>query len=123
MKKTFFVLLFLPFMLFSKEKEGVINDWQARLEYARLLRNSERYEDAIAQYQKLLNETPENATLKFELAELYSWQKNYEESLKLYQELLEKNPSDIQLRRKYAMVLMWMGKDNEAIKELESTLQ
>lgn len=105
------------------ELKDEIPDAKARLEYARLLVNLNRFDEATIQYEKLLKEKNVSPQIKLELAELYSWEKKYDESLALYEELLEKNQEDKQLRRKYAFVLMWKGDEKKAAEELEKTLE
>ncbi|WP_027183311.1 tetratricopeptide repeat protein [Desulfovibrio inopinatus] len=50
-----------------------ITTQQARLELARLLSYSKRYDEAIAEYKMLLKDTPDDFTVQAELARVYYW--------------------------------------------------
>ncbi len=70
--------------------EEDIPDWQARWELARLLSYMQRYEEAIAQYEQLLQEKPDLTEAKQELARIYYW----DGQLKRSEELFEKLPRE-----------------------------
>lgn len=80
------------------------------------------YDRAVAAYRRLLERRPEDARVRFRLAEVLSWQKKYELSLLEYRKVVKALPEDVQVRRKYAFVLSWAGYREEAIAELKKTL-
>lgn len=55
------------------------NDWNARLEYARLLSYSKKYAESETEYRKLLKEKPHSILVKIELAKIYSYQNKSKE--------------------------------------------
>lgn len=71
-------------------REKNITDWDARLEYARLLSNLQRYNEAMEQYQKLLKEKPDSNVVQVEIAQVLYYQGKHREAL----EILEKIPSE-----------------------------
>jgi len=66
-----------------------ITDWDARLEYARLLSNMQRYDESLVQLQKLLIGKPDSSTVQIEIAQVFYYQGKQKEAL----HLLEKIPS------------------------------
>lgn len=75
----------------SPAQEKQLTDWEARLEYARLLRNLQRYEEALVQYQMLLKEKPGSNKVQIEIAQVLYYQGKHKEAL----ELLEKMPPEV----------------------------
>lgn len=75
----------------SPAQEKQLTDWEARLEYARLLRNLQRYEEALVQYHMLLKEKPGSNKVQIEIAQVLYYQGKHKEAL----ELLEKMPPEV----------------------------
>jgi thioredoxin-like negative regulator of GroEL len=74
----------------KQEKLGKeITDFDARLEYARLLSNMHRYDEALTQLNNLLISKPDSAQVQIEMAQVFYYQGKHTEAL----ELLEKIPS------------------------------
>lgn len=74
----------------KKEVSHTVTDWDARLEYARLLSNLKRYDESLIQYKKLLSEKPDSVGVQSEIAHVMYYQGKIEEALNL----LEQLPSD-----------------------------
>lgn len=68
-------------------KKTVIEDWDARLEYARLLKNLQRYNESYDQYQRLLKEKPDSSQIKIELAEILYYKGKKREALESLEEI------------------------------------
>lgn len=66
-----------------------VTDWDARLEYARLLSNMHRYDESLIQLHKLLTAKPDSTSAQIEIAQIFYYQGKYQEVL----QLLEKIPS------------------------------
>lgn len=64
-----------------------IQDWQARLELARVLSYQKKYEESIQEYRKVLSEKPDSLEAKIELAAALAYSGQEEESLKSIQSL------------------------------------
>ena len=74
----------------KQEKLGKeITDFDARLEYARLLSNMQRYDDALAQLGNLLDSNPNSIPVQIEMAQVLYYQGKHQEAL----DSLEKIPS------------------------------
>ncbi len=63
----------------------VIPDWQARLELARILSYLKRYDESIAEYEKVLKEKPEALSAKVELARVFFWSGQTEKAFRILQ--------------------------------------
>ncbi len=61
-----------------------IQDWQARLELARLLSYVERYEQSITHYRKVLQEKPDLIEARLELARVYYWMDETDKAEELF---------------------------------------
>jgi tetratricopeptide (TPR) repeat protein len=68
-----------------------IPDWQARLELARLLSYVKRYDESLAEYQKVLQEKPDLTEARLEMAAVLYWGGRPEEALSL----LEQTPREL----------------------------
>lgn len=66
-----------------------IPDWQARLELARLLSYTERYEDSAAQYKKLLEQKPGLVEARLELARVLYWKGDMDEAERIFSSVPE----------------------------------
>lgn len=67
-----------------------IPDWQARLELARLLSYVKRYDESLAEYQKVLKEKPDLVDARLEMAAVLYWSGHAGEALNL----LEQTPPE-----------------------------
>lgn len=68
-------------------------DWDARLEYARVLSYLKKFQEAEHEYEKLSAEKPDSSLVKIELAQMYYYQEKYNEALKLLDALPESDQS------------------------------
>lgn len=81
---SFFGMFFLPLNAKDDSPKLInseISDWDARLEYARLLSYMQRYDESLEQFKILLEEKPEAIEPKIEIAKILYYQKNYQEAL------------------------------------------
>ena len=69
-----------------------IPDWVARLELARVLSYVKRYDESIAEYQKLLKEKPDLTEAKIEMARVLFWKGDQQGAASILQQL---PPADI----------------------------
>ncbi|QLH36681.1 MAG: tetratricopeptide repeat protein [Parachlamydiaceae bacterium] len=68
-----------------------MTDWEARLEYARLLSNLHRYEEALTQLNKLLKEKPDSSLVLIEVAKIYYYEGKNIEALQILEKLPAKD--------------------------------
>jgi tetratricopeptide (TPR) repeat protein len=61
-----------------------IPEWQARLELARLLSYTERYDESIAEYRKVLLARPDMHEVGIEMARVFYWSGRPDEAFDLY---------------------------------------
>lgn len=73
----------------SPEFKDEIQDWQARLELARLLSYVERYEESIAQYRRVLQEKPDLVQVRLELARVYYWTDDIDKAEEMFASIPE----------------------------------
>lgn len=66
-----------------------IPDWQARLELARLLSYTERYEASAGQYRKLLEQKPDLVEARLELARVLYWKGDMGEAERIFSSVPE----------------------------------
>ena len=66
-----------------------IPDWQARLELARLLSYTKRYQESVLQYKKILNEKPGLAEARLELARVLYWKGDLDEAEQMFSSVPE----------------------------------
>lgn len=71
-----------------------VSDWDARLEYARLLSNLHRYDESLTQLRTLLAETPNSAVVQIELAQVLYYQGKYKEALQILEKIPSKDIND-----------------------------
>ena len=68
-----------------------ISDWQARLELARLLSYLKRYDESVAEYEKVLREKPDSVEARAEMGQVLFWGGKRDEALKTLEQVpLEK---------------------------------
>ena len=76
-----------PSITLSKTFGEEIPDWKARWELAKLLSYVKRYDESLAEYQKLLKEKPDLVEAKAEMARVMFWSGKREQALKLFEDL------------------------------------
>lgn len=64
-----------------------IPDWQARLELARILSYTKKYDESVREYRKVIKEKPDVPAFRAELANVLIWQGKREEALLLLKDL------------------------------------
>lgn len=78
--------------------EDQIDEDHARLEFARVLAHNDKHlEEAIAQYQILLQKKPHDPIFVLEISRLYMRQKHYSLALSLLYPALAENPENVDL--------------------------
>lgn len=77
-----------------------IPDWQARWELARLLSYLKRYDQSLAEYEKVLRERPDLLDARVEMALVYSWRGDAERALAIFRQIPAEKMDD---RAKIAM--------------------
>lgn len=71
-----------------------ITDWDARLEYARLLSNMHRYDESLNQLNKLLIIKPNSSIVQIEMAQVFYYQGKHKEALELLDRIPPKEIND-----------------------------
>jgi len=71
-----------------------IQDWQVRLELARLLSYEKRYREALAEYEKVLKAKPKMVTARMEMAKVLAWNGEPDKALAIFQEIEAKGLDD-----------------------------
>lgn len=71
-----------------------ITDWDARLEYARLLSNLHRYDESLIQLRKLLAEKTDSTAVQIEIAQVFYYQGKNEDALQMLERIPAKDISD-----------------------------
>lgn len=69
----------------SLTHEELSDEWNTRLEYARLLSYMKKYNESIAEYKKLLSARPTSVVAMIELAKVYTYAKDYQDAVALIQ--------------------------------------
>ncbi len=64
-----------------------VQDWQVRLELARVLSYQKRYEESIKEYRKILAVSPTHQVVKLELAQVLAYAGKKEEALSLLDQI------------------------------------
>ena len=73
----------------STPKEDL--DWKTRLEYARVLSYQKKYDESLAEYEKLLQTHPDHAEIKIDMAKVYYYQHQDEKALEIFNQLDSKD--------------------------------
>lgn len=68
-----------------------IPDWVARLELARVLSYVKRYDESIAEYEKVLKEKPDLAEAKVEMAKVLFWKGDQQAAVRILEQLPPKD--------------------------------
>lgn len=75
----------------SPSPKDQLSDWETRLEYARVLSYMKKYDESIAEYQKVLQEKPDLIEPKIEIAKIYYYQGKGKEALSIIDSLPNKD--------------------------------
>lgn len=78
----------------DKVIKAEISDWEARLEYARLLSNMKRYDESLIQLRMLLAKKPNSASVQIEIAKVFYYQGKSEEALEMLEKIPDKDIDD-----------------------------
>lgn len=78
----------------NEKLDKEITDWDARLEYARLLKNMHRYDESLIQLQKLLVTKPDSPIVQIEIAQVFYYQGKHKEALQLLEKIPPKDIDD-----------------------------
>jgi tetratricopeptide (TPR) repeat protein len=107
------------------------NDFDARVQYARVLSWDRRYSAAERQYEKLLDQSPDRADLRLEYAQTLSYDAEYPEAIHMFSSVtdLSNNPrrnlyTDVPQRAYYNMgqIYRWFGWTEHAAVEQNRAL-
>lgn len=71
--------------------DSKITDNKTRLEYARVLSYQKKYDESLAEYQKVLKEDPSLIEAKIEMAKVYYYQKEYDKAITTLNDLPKKD--------------------------------
>lgn len=80
-------------------------------------------QEAIADYESILQQDPENSLARLALARLYALVGNYEASLTLLERLISENPDDVDLKIQRSQVTSWSGNLEESIQQYQSIVE
>ena len=113
-------LLFLPVVLFAQEEgEGTELsdpvDVDRLFDQAVVFEREGRFELAIDQYRRVLEEEPDNTAVLVRTAKLLSWTNQFDEALVLLDQALAKEPEMPEALFRKAQVLSWMERYPESI--------
>ncbi len=79
-----------------------------------------RNDDALYQYNMLLQQNPESAELKLKIVDIYLAQGKMKEASVVMRELADNNPGNFDFRFRLAQILSWMGDYDGATQEYET---
>ena len=85
-----------------------------RLELARMLRDRGEYDRAIALYEGLLEDRPDDPALQREYASTLLWAERYPQAIESLRQYVDRNPGDDEARLDLARALYWGGRPGEA---------
>lgn len=90
-----------------------VDDWTARLEFAKLLTNLKKYNEALDQFDKLLKEKPDAIDVQVEVARVYYYLEQYGKAISIINHIPQKKltPQDKVL---LGDILLAMKKYHEA---------
>lgn len=75
----------------AEQAAETVPDWLARLELARLLSYQKRYDESIAEYQKVIKEKPDSVEAGMEMGQVLFWSGKRDEALQTLEQIpLEK---------------------------------
>jgi len=85
-----------------------------RLELARMLRDRGEYDRAIALYEGLIEDRPDDPALQREYASTLLWAERYPRAIESLRQYVDRNPGDDGARLDLARALYWGGQPGEA---------
>lgn len=94
-----------------------------QLELADKIAKSGDYYAATTEYQKVLNEEPNNPDAILGLADAYSSISQFKQALELYKKYLSSNPDNFHVQYNYASALANVGRENEAVTEYKRAIE
>jgi tetratricopeptide (TPR) repeat protein len=89
-----------------------------RLELARLYSAAGAWDDALAIYEVLAEESPRDPELQREFAEVATWAGRYDRAERVYARLVKLAPGDPELHMQWARVLYWSDRPERAFEVL-----
>jgi len=104
-------------------REGSQNSQMLQLELAEKVAKSGDYYTAASEYQKVLNEDPNNPDAIIGLADAYSSIRQYKQAVELYKKYLTSHPEHFHVQYNYASALANMGKEDDAIIEYQRAIE
>ncbi len=96
---------------------------QLRLRLADELAGVGRNDEAIIQYNMLLQADPENTFISMKIVEIYLAQGKMKEASVILQQVADDNPGNFEYRFKLAQVLSWMGDYEGAMREYDAAMR
>ena len=90
---------------------------------AMYLISAERYDDALAAYQELVNDDPTDADSYLRMSQLYRQKKDLAKAREASDKAKAIDPNNIQIRMNEAYILQAEGKANEAIEVIQGILK
>lgn len=90
-------------------------DDQIRLHLAQVLSWNRQFTPAIAQYEQLVRDNPDDRALALQLARVLSWSGRYDLATRAYAEVLKRDPGNTEARVGQAQVLYWSGHADAAL--------
>lgn len=90
-------------------------DNQIRLHLAQVLSWNRQFAPAIAQYEQLVRDNPNDRALALQLARVLSWSRQYDQATRAYAEVLKNDPGNTEARVGQAQVLYWSGHADRAL--------
>ncbi len=103
--------------------ESLGNSVEELLQRAITQEDEGNLQEAIADYESILQQDPENSLARLALARLYAWVGNYEASLTLLDQLISENPDDVDLKIQQAQVTSWSGDLEQSIQQYQSIVE
>ncbi|MGQ9630678.1 MAG: tetratricopeptide repeat protein [bacterium] len=97
--------------------------FQTRKELALLLSWRRRFDEAIAEYNTMLQERPNDVETMNGLARVISWKGNYEEALDIYRQILELDPKYNKARLGISSIYGWQQKYDASISIAEEVFE
>lgn len=98
-------------------------DLEARLALARALVANNRQQEAIAQYEAVLQQDSTRLDALRGLAQLYTWNTRPEDAVRAYERIVELDTADVATRLMLAQQYFWTERAREGIRQLESVVR
>lgn len=93
------------------------------IEQARQKQNQGDNQGAIALYQQVLQQDPQNRIARQELSLLYAYTRQYDVSLRLLEPLIKEDPQNYQLQLQRAQITSWSGRYRRALRLYDDLLK